>query len=57
VPGGLDGALSLRRIVPFTLVSSLFVVEFPGKPGERGLGTPERVGVVGEGSNPDLIGV
>lgn len=59
MPGGLVGALStsLRRGLPPTLVSSLLVVETPGGPGEKGVGMPERVEVVGEESNPDLTGV
>lgn len=48
---------SLSRVAPFTLVSGLFVFEPPAKPGEKDLGIPARVGVVGVSSNPDLIGV
>jgi hypothetical protein len=57
--GNLGGkaSVSLSRVAPFTLMSSLFVVKPPGKPGERDLGMVGWVGVIGEGSNPDLIGV
>lgn len=59
VPGGLNGALSvsLRRAVPFMLVSNLLMVESPERPAEKGLGKPERVEMVGEGSKPDFTGV
>ena len=53
---GGEISASPSRVVPFALVSSLFVVEPPGKPGGEGLGMPAGVGVVGKGSNPDLTG-
>ena len=56
---GLDGKVltSLNRAVPFIPVSCSFVAKLPGKPGEKELDIPGRVGVSGEGSNPDLTGV
>jgi len=55
----LGGEISTlpSRVAPFALVSGLFAVEPPGKPGGKDLGMPAGVGVVREGSNPDLIGV
>jgi hypothetical protein len=52
-PGDLDGKLSvsLRRAVPFP---SLFMLESPGKPGERGPGVPAWMGVDGEESNVEF---
>lgn len=47
----------LGRAVPFTSMSTFFGVEAPEKPGDKDFGIPARVGVVGEGSNPDLVGV
>lgn len=53
--GGVSASLS--RVAPFTPVSGLFVFGPPEKPGEKDLGIPARVGVVGVVSNPDLVGV
>jgi len=57
-PGDLDGKVStsLNRVVSFVLMAGSLAVEPPGKPGDKELGNPGRIGVVGEGSNPDLNG-
>jgi hypothetical protein len=56
---GLDGKAlaSLSRAVPFMPVSRSFVAKLLGKPREKELDITGRVGVIGEGSNPDLTGV
>ena len=57
-PGDLGGKVSalLSRVTSLVLVAGSFADGPPGKPGDKELGNPGRVGVVGEESNPDLNG-